>query len=199
MLEAHELLDDIISFFQPKTLAGKKVLLTAGPTFEPIDPVRGITNLSSGKTGFAIARAARDAGAQVTLIAGPTALATPRGVQRIDVTTAREMMSAVMEPASSRRVYFGRCGGRLARQQSEREQDQEECQCNAAGAAVRTESRHSCDRGCTAVSAVLRRLRCRKRRCDRQRSPQARHQEGAADGCKPRARCLRHRHAANCR
>jgi phosphopantothenoylcysteine decarboxylase/phosphopantothenate--cysteine ligase len=96
MLEPHELLDDIVSFFQPKTLAGKKVLLTAGPTFEPIDPVRGITNLSSGKTGFAIARAARDAGAQVTLIAGPTALATPRGVQRVDVTTAREMMEAVV-------------------------------------------------------------------------------------------------------
>ena len=96
MLEAHELLDEIVSFFQPKTLAGRKLLLTAGPTFEPIDPVRGITNLSSGKTGFAIARAARDAGAQVTLIAGATALATPRGVERIDVTTAREMMSAVM-------------------------------------------------------------------------------------------------------
>lgn len=96
MLEAHELLDDIISFFQPKLLAGKKVLLTAGPTFEPIDPVRGITNLSSGKTGFAIARAARDAGAHVTLIAGPTALVTPRGVQRIDVTTAREMLNAAM-------------------------------------------------------------------------------------------------------
>jgi len=96
MLEAHELLDDIVSFFQPKVLAGKKVLLTAGPTFEPIDPVRGITNLSSGKTGFAIARAAREAGAQVMLIAGPTSLATPRGVQRVDVTTAREMLDAVM-------------------------------------------------------------------------------------------------------
>ena len=96
MLEAHELLDDIISFFQPKLLAGRKALVTAGPTFEPIDPVRGITNLSSGKTGFAIARAARDAGAQVVLVAGPTALATPRGVERIDVTTAREMMKAVM-------------------------------------------------------------------------------------------------------
>ena len=97
MLEAHELLEDVISFFQPKLLAGKKVLLTAGPTFEPIDPVRGLTNLSSGKTGFALTRAARDAGAQVTLIAGPTALATPRGVKRIDVTTAREMMNAVMD------------------------------------------------------------------------------------------------------
>ncbi len=97
MLEAHELVEDVISFFQPKLLAGKSVLLTAGPTFEPIDPVRGVTNLSSGKTGFALARAARDAGAQVTLVAGPTALVTPRGVKRIDVTTAREMMSAVME------------------------------------------------------------------------------------------------------
>jgi len=97
MLEAHELLDDVISFFQPKPLSGRKVLLTAGPTFEPIDPVRGVTNLSSGKTGFALARAARDAGAQVTLVAGPTTLATPRGVKRIDVTTAREMMSAVMD------------------------------------------------------------------------------------------------------
>ena len=96
MLEAHELLDDIVSFFQAKVLAGKKVLLTAGPTFESIDPVRGITNLSSGKTGFAVARAAREAGAQVVLIAGPTSLATPRGVQRVDVTTAREMMGAVM-------------------------------------------------------------------------------------------------------
>lgn len=96
MLEAHELLDDIISFFQPKLLAGRKALVTAGPTFEPIDPVRGITNLSSGKTGFAIAHAARDAGAQVVLIAGPGALATPRGVERIDVTTAREMMKTVM-------------------------------------------------------------------------------------------------------
>jgi phosphopantothenoylcysteine decarboxylase/phosphopantothenate--cysteine ligase len=101
MLEPHELLEDVISFFQPKLLAGKKVLLTAGPTFEPIDPVRGITNLSSGKTGFAMARAARDAGAQVTLVAGPTALVAPRGVKRIDVTTAREMMSAVMEQLPS--------------------------------------------------------------------------------------------------
>ena len=97
MLEANELLDDVVSFFQPKLLAGRKVLLTAGPTFEPIDPVRGITNLSSGKTGFAIARAARDAGAEVTLVAGPTPLAAPRGVQRVDVTTAREMMDAVMQ------------------------------------------------------------------------------------------------------
>jgi len=96
MLEPDQLLEEIIGFFQPKPLADKRVLITAGPTFEPIDPVRGITNLSSGKAGFALARAAHDAGAQVTLIAGPTALATPRGVQRFDVTTARQMLDAVL-------------------------------------------------------------------------------------------------------
>ncbi len=96
MLEPHELLEDIVAFFQPKTLAGKTVLLTAGPTFEPIDPVRGVTNLSSGKTGFALARAARDAGAHVTLVSGPTALATPRNVQRVEVTTGQQMMDAVL-------------------------------------------------------------------------------------------------------
>ncbi len=95
MLESAELLADIVAFFQPKRLAGKRIVLTAGPTFEPIDPVRGITNLSSGKTGFALARAAVEAGASVTLVAGPTLLATPRGVHRIDVRTAREMHDAV--------------------------------------------------------------------------------------------------------
>jgi phosphopantothenoylcysteine decarboxylase/phosphopantothenate--cysteine ligase len=78
----------LIAFFQPKLLAGKRVLVTAGPTFEALDPVRGITNHSSGKMGFAIARAAREAGAQVTVVAGPVHLPTPRGVQRIDVKSA---------------------------------------------------------------------------------------------------------------
>jgi len=95
MLEPEDLVEDTIAFFAPKALAGKQVLITAGPTFEPIDPVRGITNLSSGKMGFAIARACRQAGAQVSLIAGPTALPTPRAVRRIDVTTARQMFDAV--------------------------------------------------------------------------------------------------------
>jgi phosphopantothenoylcysteine decarboxylase/phosphopantothenate--cysteine ligase len=97
MLEPAELLEDIVALFQTKVLAGKRVLLTAGPTFEAIDPVRGITNLSSGKTGFALARAARDAGADVTLVAGPTALQTPRGVRRVDVTSAAEMHRAVLD------------------------------------------------------------------------------------------------------
>ena len=96
MLEPADLLEDIVAFFQPKVLAGRRMLLTAGPTFEAIDPVRGITNLSSGKTGFALARAARDAGAAVTLIAGPTSLTTPRGVKRVDVSSASEMHDAVM-------------------------------------------------------------------------------------------------------
>jgi phosphopantothenoylcysteine decarboxylase / phosphopantothenate---cysteine ligase len=95
MLEADELTEETIAFFAPKSLAGHRVLLTAGPTFEPIDPVRGITNLSSGKMGFALARACRFAGADVTLVAGPTGLPTPRGVERINVTTAQQMSDAV--------------------------------------------------------------------------------------------------------
>ena len=95
MLEPEELLQDVAAFFQPKVLAGRRVLVTAGPTFEALDPVRGITNRSSGKMGFAIARAAAEAGAQVRLVAGPVQLPTPRGVARTDVTGAREMHAAV--------------------------------------------------------------------------------------------------------
>ncbi len=105
MLEPHELLEDLIAFFQPKLLAGQPVLITAGPTYEAIDPVRGITNLSSGKMGFAIARAAREAGAAVTLVAGPVSLPTPRGVLRVDVRSASNMLSAVMEHAQAARIF----------------------------------------------------------------------------------------------
>src|SRR5690606_29919744 len=77
MIEPDQILAELIAFFQPNTLAGQRVLITAGPTSERIDPVRVITNRSSGKTGFAIARAAREAGAQVTLVSGPTSLPTP--------------------------------------------------------------------------------------------------------------------------
>ncbi|HNK01428.1 MAG TPA: bifunctional phosphopantothenoylcysteine decarboxylase/phosphopantothenate--cysteine ligase CoaBC, partial [Accumulibacter sp.] len=97
MLEAAEILDEVIAHFQPKSLAGTKVLLTAGPTFEAIDPVRGITNLSSGKMGYAIARAAREAGAQVTLVSGPVGLPCPAGVERLSVTSAQQMHAAVFE------------------------------------------------------------------------------------------------------
>ena len=76
-------------------MAGKHILVTAGPTHEPIDPVRVIANRSSGKQGFAIAAAAAEAGARVTLVAGPVALATPDGVKRIDIETAEQMAAAV--------------------------------------------------------------------------------------------------------
>ncbi|MDP3619563.1 MAG: bifunctional phosphopantothenoylcysteine decarboxylase/phosphopantothenate--cysteine ligase CoaBC [Ramlibacter sp.] len=105
MLEPAELLEDIVAFFQPKRLQGKRVLVTAGPTFEAIDPVRGITNLSSGKMGFAIARAAREAGAIVTLVAGPVSLATPRGVTRIDVKSARQMHDVTVPLAHSADIF----------------------------------------------------------------------------------------------
>jgi phosphopantothenoylcysteine decarboxylase/phosphopantothenate--cysteine ligase len=105
MLEADELRDELIAFFQPKHLAGRTVLVTAGPTFEAIDPVRGITNHSSGKMGFAIARAAAEAGAQVTLVAGPVHLPTPRGVRRIDVQSAQQMLDAVLPLAAQHQVF----------------------------------------------------------------------------------------------
>jgi phosphopantothenoylcysteine decarboxylase/phosphopantothenate--cysteine ligase len=106
MLEPAELLEDVIAFFQPKLLAGHQVLVTAGPTYEAIDPVRGITNRSSGKMGFAIARAAREAGAQVTLVAGPVSLPTPRGVTRVDVKSAQNMLEAVMQYAVSATAFI---------------------------------------------------------------------------------------------
>jgi len=106
MLEPHELLAELIAFFAPKLLAGKQVLVTAGPTFEAIDPVRGITNLSSGKMGFAIARAAQEAGAQVTLVAGPVSLPTPRGVIRVNVSSAQSMLEAVSENASDAHIFI---------------------------------------------------------------------------------------------
>ena len=106
MLEPAELLEEVIAFFQPQALVGQHVLITAGPTFEAIDPVRGITNRSSGKMGFALARAAREAGATVTLVAGPVALPTPRGVQRINVESAREMLAACEGAAEQATVFI---------------------------------------------------------------------------------------------
>jgi len=105
MLEAEELLEEVIAFFSPKPLAGRRVLVTAGPTWEAIDPVRGITNLSSGKMGFAIARAAREAGAQVTLVAGPAHLPTPRGLRRVDVQSAVQMREAALAHADASDVF----------------------------------------------------------------------------------------------
>jgi len=106
MLEAEEIVEELQSFWTPKVLAGQHVLITAGPTYEAIDPVRGITNLSSGKMGFAIARAARQAGAQVTLVAGPVSLPTPRGVKRIDVQSAMQMHEAVQQSVLHAKVFI---------------------------------------------------------------------------------------------
>ncbi len=106
MLEAAELHDAVVGFFQPKVLAGRRVLLTAGPTFEALDPVRGLTNLSSGRMGFALARAARDAGASVTLVSGPVALPTPAGVVRVDVQSAGEMREAVQRHVRETDIFI---------------------------------------------------------------------------------------------
>ena len=106
MLEPQELLEELSAFFSPKVLAGQHVLITAGPTYEAIDPVRGITNRSSGKMGFALAQAAWRAGAQVTLVAGPVSLPTPRGVQRIDVQSAQQMQQAVQSCVERATVFI---------------------------------------------------------------------------------------------
>lgn len=106
MMEPEALLDAIEAFFHPKLLQGRTVLITAGPTFEPIDPVRGITNLSSGKMGYAIARAAQASGAEVTLVSGPTALPCPAGVRLLPVITAREMHDAVMANIAGQQIFI---------------------------------------------------------------------------------------------
>ena len=107
MLEPDQIFSGLQAAWGPGPLEGRRVLITAGPTFEPIDTVRGITNLSSGKMGYAVARAAAEAGAQVTLVSGPTALATPAGVERVDVVTGRQMYDAVMSRAPAADVFIG--------------------------------------------------------------------------------------------
>ncbi len=105
MLEPEQLLHLLTAHFQPKVLAGQRVLVTAGPTFEAIDPVRGITNHSSGKMGFAIARAAQEAGAEVTLVAGPVHLPTPWGVKRVNVQSALQMQAAVQAEVDRATIF----------------------------------------------------------------------------------------------
>lgn len=107
MVEPEAIADALRALWGPRPLSGVRVLLTAGPTFEAIDPVRGITNRSSGKMGFAIARAALDAGARVTLVSGPTSLATPPGVERIDVVSADDMYEAVKRRVPEADIFVG--------------------------------------------------------------------------------------------
>lgn len=106
MLEPEEILQAVVAFFAPKRLAGRKVVVTAGPTFEAIDTVRGITNLSSGKMGYAIAEAAAALGGDVTLISGPTALAPPAAAHFVYVTTAAEMLNAVKAHVGGADFFF---------------------------------------------------------------------------------------------
>ena len=107
MLEPHELRDILVASFGEQPLRGRRVLVSAGPTYEDIDPVRFIGNRSSGRMGFAVAMAARDAGADVTLIAGPVSLPTPTGVNRVDVRSARQMQEAVLRAAMGTDIYIG--------------------------------------------------------------------------------------------
>lgn len=106
MSEPSQIVDSIVSWFQPKLLTGARILVTAGPTYEPIDAVRGITNLSSGRMGYAVARAARDAGAHVTLVSGRTGLVPPPNITIVNVVTAQEMHDAVMERVAETDVLF---------------------------------------------------------------------------------------------
>ncbi len=106
MLEPADIFAEVAAGFGPQALAKKKILITAGPTYEPLDTVRGITNQSSGKMGYAVAQAAAEAGADVTLVSGATALAAPAGVERVDVITASEMHQAVMARAKNADVFI---------------------------------------------------------------------------------------------
>jgi len=107
MLEAHEIAESVAGLLAPRLLDGARVLITAGPTFEPIDAVRGITNRSSGKMGYAIARAAVNAGARVTLISGPVNLSAPAGAEVTQVVTAAEMFDAVKRNTAHADIYIG--------------------------------------------------------------------------------------------
>jgi phosphopantothenoylcysteine decarboxylase / phosphopantothenate---cysteine ligase len=107
MLEAEQLARSIIDSFQPKLLSGVKVLLTAGPTYEAIDAVRGITNRSSGKMGYAIAQAALELGAEVTLVSGPTALLHPHGAYLVKVESALEMFDEVKKRVAGSDIFIG--------------------------------------------------------------------------------------------
>ncbi|WP_034619891.1 bifunctional phosphopantothenoylcysteine decarboxylase/phosphopantothenate--cysteine ligase CoaBC [Chitinibacter tainanensis] len=107
MLEAEQLFELLEAALQPKALSGQRVLITAGPTFERIDAVRGITNVSSGKMGYAIARAAYEAGAEVVLVSGETSLPTPIGARRINVKSAQQMLAAVEAEVARADIFIG--------------------------------------------------------------------------------------------
>lgn len=106
MLEVPELIDQLTHCFEHSALQGVHIMITAGPTYEPIDPVRFIGNRSSGRMGYALAEAAREAGAMVTLISGPCHLTTPDRVKRVDVETAAQMHKAVFDHLSQCDIFI---------------------------------------------------------------------------------------------
>jgi hypothetical protein len=192
MLEAEAILEELTTALSPKPLAGRKMLITAGPTFEAIDPVRGITNLSSGKMGFAIARAAREAGAEVTLVAGPVHLDTPRGVRRINVRSAAQMHDAVLPQAPAHDLFVATAAVADWRPASLSAQKIKKDGKKVAPTFELSENPDIL----AAVAALpdrplLRRLRSRKREAGAARPREAAAQEAAADRRQPGAGHLR--------
>ena len=188
MLEPEELHQALVGFFQPKLLAGKRVLLTAGPTQEAIDPVRVITNLSSGKMGYALARACSEAGAAVTMVSGPTALATPLGVTRIDVTCAADMLAAVESHLPGADIFIG-----VAAVADYTVANPSAAKHKKGDAPLQIELAPTVDILATVAarpqSAVLRRLRRRIGKRRGQRRSQAQEKGRSAAGRQPRAGC----------
>ena len=174
MTEPAEVVADLQFFFQPKRLAGRRVVVTAGPTEEPIDPVRVITNSSSGKMGYAVARAAHEAGARVTLVSGPVALETPAGVERVNVRTAQQMFDAVKIAVKGSDIFISVAAVADWRVKNASKQKIKKVERPRADAGVRGEPGHPRLGGGAEERAVLRRLRRRERERGREREAEAR-------------------------
>ena len=188
MLEPEMLCAEISRLFGPRPLTGKRVIVTAGPTREPIDPVRYISNHSSGKQGFAIAEAARDAGADVTLISGPVGLATPTGVTRIDVTTGQQMHDAVAARLDACDLFIGVAA--VADYRPARAQSQKIKKSSDAGMSLDLVQNPDIIATVAARKSATfrRRLRCRNRKHHRQRESQTHPQKTRHDRAQRRVR-----------
>lgn len=183
MLEPEELVEHLQAFFVPKQLAGRKVVLTAGPTFEAIDPVRGITNISSGKMGYALARACAQAGAEVVLVSGPVGLPAPVGVERVSVTSAQQMRAAVFAALPGAHVFIGVAAVADYRPQQVAEHKMKKRRY--AHDHARAEPRHPGRRGRTGSTALLCRFRGREPGSRRLRRRQAAEKAPADAGRQP--------------
>ncbi len=186
MLEAQQIFDEINSFLQPKLLAGANVLITAGPTFEAIDPVRGITNRSSGKMGYAIARAAIDAGAKVTLVTGPVSLEAPAAARVERVESANDMFNAVKKHAKAADIFIGVAAVADYRVDTTSKQKIKRTDANLTIETGAQPGHSRVGRG-AAEAAILRRFRRREPEAARVRGRQTAQKESAADGRQSRA------------